>query len=43
MLTVHHTYMHTLGSTPAIKIVENHIDVGQIRQALVHQSKSYKP
>ncbi|MDE0150925.1 MAG: hypothetical protein OXK80_00290 [Bdellovibrionales bacterium] len=44
VLTIHHTYMHTLSSTPAIKIVENHIDVGQIRHAtLVHQPKSYKP
>ena len=24
ILTVHHTYMHTFGYTPAIKIVENH-------------------
>ena len=30
VLTIHHAYMHTLNSTPAIKIVENHIDIGQI-------------
>ena len=34
VLTVHHTYMHTFSSNPnAIKIIENHIDVGQMRNA----------
>ena len=31
ILTIHHTYMHTLNSTPAIKIVENHMGTGQIQ------------
>ena len=31
VLTIHHAYMHTLNSTPAIKIVENHIGIGQIQ------------
>ena len=31
VLTIHHAYMHTLNSTPAIKIVENHISIGQIQ------------
>ncbi len=31
VLTIHHSYMHTLNSTPAIKIVENHIGVGQLQ------------
>ena len=25
VLTVHHSYMHTLANTPAVKIVENHL------------------
>lgn len=41
VLTIHHTYMHTLSSTPAIKIIENHIKVGQIQSLpMVRQSKS---
>ena len=35
VLTIHHTYIHTLSSTPAIKIVENHMDVGQIQNVSV--------
>ena len=35
VLTIHHAYMHTLNSTPAIKIVENHIGVGQIQSLSV--------
>ena len=30
VLTIHHTYMHTLNSLPIIKIVENHQNVGQV-------------
>ena len=30
VLTIHHAYIHTLNSTHAIKIVENHIGIGQI-------------
>lgn len=30
VLTIHHTYMHTLNSTSIIKIIENHKNVGQI-------------
>ena len=41
VLTIHHTYMHTLNSTPAIKIVENHIGVGQI-QSLQQQQFTNK-
>lgn len=29
VLTIHHTYMHTLSSTPIIKITENHMNIGQ--------------
>lgn len=28
LLTIHHTYMHTFSSTPAVKIVENHLGNG---------------
>jgi hypothetical protein len=31
VLTVHHTYMHTLANTPAIKIIENHLGRAQVR------------
>ena len=29
VLTIHHTYMHTLASTPMVKIIENHNNVRQ--------------
>ena len=29
VLTIHHTYMHTLASTPIVKIIENHNNVKQ--------------
>ena len=34
VLTIHHTYMHTLSSTHNIKIVENHKNVGQVVNAI---------
>ncbi len=34
VLTIHHTYMHTLSNTPNIKIVENHKNVGQVVNAV---------
>lgn len=33
VLTVHHAYMHTLGMTPTVKIIENHLGHAVIRQA----------
>ena len=30
ILTLHHTYMHTFGNSPALKIVENHIGAAMI-------------
>ena len=41
VLTIHHTYMHTLASTPAVKIIENHINVDQTLNAwpLVNKQK----
>jgi len=39
VLTVHHCFMHTLSNTGAIKIVENHLGAGLIRQMHVpHQA-----
>ena len=34
VLTIHHTYMHTLSNTSSIKIVENHKNVGQTVNAI---------
>jgi ATP-dependent protease ClpP protease subunit len=31
VLTIHHCYMHTLGNTPALKIVENHCGRAMVR------------
>lgn len=31
VLTLHHCYMHTLGNTPAFKIVENHLGRAMVR------------
>ena len=35
VLTIHHTYMHTLNSTLAIKIIENQNGIGQIQSLQV--------
>lgn len=32
LLTVHHCYMHTLSSTAAFKIVENHLGRAMVKQ-----------
>jgi hypothetical protein len=33
VLSVHHIYFHTLGSTPAFKIIENNLGIAYIQQA----------
>lgn len=33
VLSVHHAYMHTLGMTPTVKIIENHLGHAVVRQA----------
>ena len=43
ILTIHHTYMHTLSSTPIIKIIENNIDIGQVRTVEVIRQPITKP
>lgn len=35
VLTIHHCYMHTLGNTPAFKIVENHLGRAFVKMAQV--------
>ena len=34
VLTIHHTYMHTLSNTHNIKVVENHKNIGQVTNAV---------
>jgi Serine dehydrogenase proteinase len=36
VLTVHHCYMHSFGSSPAVKIVENHLGAAMIKVAGRH-------
>jgi hypothetical protein len=33
VLTLHHRYMHTLGNTPAFKVIENHLGRAMVRMA----------
>lgn len=33
VLTLHHCYMHTLGNTPAFKVIENHLGRAMVRLA----------
>ena len=35
VLTVHHTYMHTMTGTNAVKIIENHVGVAYVTQAMM--------
>jgi hypothetical protein len=35
VLSIHHSYIHTLGSTQAIKIIENHNGVALVQQAQI--------
>ena len=35
VLSIHHSYMHTLMNTPAMKIVENHLGVGMFKNMAV--------
>lgn len=39
VLTIHHIYFHTLGSTPAFKIIENHNGIAYIMQTQQHVMK----
>ncbi len=39
VLTVHHSYIHTLASTAAYKIVENHNGVAMVQLAQILQVK----
>jgi hypothetical protein len=34
VLTAHHVFMYTLGATPAVKLVENHLGVAYIEQVM---------
>lgn len=34
VLTVHHCYMHTFMNTPAIKVIENHIGAGYVKNEI---------
>lgn len=38
ILSVHHCYIHLLASTPAVKVVENHIGSSLVKQAAVESS-----
>ena len=40
VLTIHHTYMHTFNSTPAIKIIENHNGIGQMQSLPVRPTNN---
>lgn len=37
VLTIHHCFMHTLSSTGAFKIIENHLGRAMVKQQMVHQ------
>ncbi|MCM1564941.1 MAG: ATP-dependent Clp protease proteolytic subunit [Dehalobacter sp.] len=37
VLTIHHAYIHTFASSPAIKIVENHLGIAMVQQQQVQQ------
>jgi hypothetical protein len=43
VLTVHHTYVQTLSSTPAVKVIENHKGVAFINQAIAVQVLQQQP
>lgn len=46
VLTIHHCYMHTLGNTPAFKIVENHLGQAMVKiqqMALLQTPVSFNP
>ena len=38
VLTIHHTYMHTLSNTPSVKIIENHLGRAHVRMVAQQQT-----
>lgn len=42
VLTVHHAYIHTFNNTTALKIIENHINVGQIQHVTYQKNPNLK-
>lgn len=42
VLSVHHAYMHTLGMTPSVKIIENHLGRAVIRQMPMQAQISFQ-